>query len=64
MPAAFGGLTGYAQALRHFFEVDRRWVTVAALKALADEGSIDRSKVAEAILKYGIDINKPNPMTV
>ena len=51
-------------ALRHFFEVDRRWVTVAALKALADEGSIERSKVAEAIAKYGIDINKPNPVTV
>jgi pyruvate dehydrogenase E1 component len=50
--------------LRHFFEVDRRWVTVAALKALADDGAIERSKVAEAIAKYGIDINKPNPVTV
>jgi len=50
--------------LRHFFEVDRRWVTVAALKALADDGVIDRSKVAEAFAKYGIDTNKPNPMTV
>ena len=51
-------------ALRHFFEVDRHWVTLAALKALADDGTIDRSKVAEAIVKYGIDINKPNPVTV
>ncbi|MDR3087259.1 MAG: pyruvate dehydrogenase (acetyl-transferring), homodimeric type, partial [Azoarcus sp.] len=50
-------------ALRHFFEVDRHWVTLAALKALADDGLIDRSKVAEAIVKYGIDINKPNPVT-
>jgi pyruvate dehydrogenase E1 component len=50
--------------LRHFFEVDRRWVTVAALKALADDGTIERSKVAEAIARYGIDVNKPNPMTV
>jgi len=50
--------------LRHFFEVDRHWVTVAALKALADEGQIERSKVAEAIAKYGLDVNKPNPMTV
>ena len=58
------GRSDTRQALRLFFEVDRRWVTVAALKALADEGSIDRSKVAEAIVKYGIDINKPNPMTV
>jgi len=58
------GRSDTREALRHFFEVDRRWVTVAALKALADEGTIDRSKVAEAIVKYGIDINKPNPMTV
>ena len=58
------GRSDTRESLRHFFEVDRRWVTLAALKALADEGSIDRSKVAEAIVKYGIDINKPNPMTV
>ncbi|HPU81614.1 MAG TPA: pyruvate dehydrogenase (acetyl-transferring), homodimeric type, partial [Accumulibacter sp.] len=50
--------------LRHFFEVDRRWVTVAALKALADDGTIERGKVAEAIARYGIDVNKPNPTTV
>jgi len=58
------GRSDTRQALRHFFEVDRYWVTLAALKALADEGAIDRSKVAEAIVKYGIDINKPNPTTV
>jgi pyruvate dehydrogenase E1 component len=51
-------------ALRHFFEVDRRWIALTTLKALADEGTIDRGKVAEAIVKYGIDINKPNPVTV
>jgi len=44
--------------------VDRYWVTVAALKALADDGVIAASTVAEAIAKYGIDINKPNPLTV
>ncbi|WP_374604596.1 pyruvate dehydrogenase (acetyl-transferring), homodimeric type [Niveibacterium sp.] len=63
------GTDGYGrsdtrEALRNHFEVDRRWVTVAALKALADEGAIDREKVAQAIAKYGIDINKPNPITV
>ena len=58
------GRSDTRKALRHFFEVDRYWVTLAALKALADEGAIDRSKVAEAIVKYGIDINKPNPTTV
>jgi len=58
------GRSDTREKLRHFFEVDRRWVTVAALKALADDGTIERSKVAEAITKYGIDINKPNPVTV
>jgi pyruvate dehydrogenase E1 component len=63
------GTDGYGRSdtrekLRHFFEVDRRWVTVAALKTLADEGQIDHKKVAEAIKKYGLDPKKPNPMTV
>jgi pyruvate dehydrogenase E1 component len=50
--------------LRHFFEVDRRYVTIAALKSLADEGQLDAKKVVEAMKKYGIDSNKPNPVTV
>ena len=58
------GRSDTRESLRHFFEVDRRWVTVAALKALADDEVIERSVVADAIAKYGIDINKPNPMTV
>ncbi len=49
--------------LRNFFEVDRRFVTVAALMALAEEGSVDRKVIGEAIKKYGIDVNKPNPLT-
>jgi pyruvate dehydrogenase E1 component len=63
------GTDGYGRSdtrekLRHFFEVDRRWLTVAALKTLADEGQIEHKKVAEAIKKYGLDPKKPNPMTV
>ncbi len=58
------GRSDTREALRNFFEVDRHWVTVAALKALADDGAIAREKVAEAIAKYGLDVNKPNPMTV
>ncbi|MFK3739968.1 pyruvate dehydrogenase (acetyl-transferring), homodimeric type [Massilia sp. TN1-12] len=49
--------------LREFFEVNRYYITVAALKSLAEEGKIPASKVAEAIAKYGIDPNKPNPVT-
>jgi pyruvate dehydrogenase E1 component len=58
------GRSDTRQALRHFFEVDRQWIAIAALKALADDGAIERSIVAEALAKYGIDTHKPNPMTV
>lgn len=50
--------------LRHFFEVNRYFVTVTALKALADEGKIPVSEVTDAIKKYGIDPDKADPMTV
>ena len=50
--------------LRSFFEVDRYYVTVAALKALADEGTIPAGTVTKAIKKYGIDPERPNPATV
>src|SRR4051812_20835594 len=58
------GRSDYRKKLRHFFEVDRHWVTVAALKTLAEEGVIEASVVANAINKYGLDPSKPNPMTV
>jgi len=50
--------------LRKFFEVDRHYVAVTALKALADQEAVPRAKVTEAIRKYGIDPEKPNPVTV
>jgi pyruvate dehydrogenase E1 component len=49
--------------LREFFEVNRYFVAIAALKALADEGTIAASVVAQAIAKYGINPDKPNPVT-
>ncbi len=58
------GRSDTREKLRHFFEVDRYWVTVAALKALADEGTIKPQRVAEALAKYQLDPAKPNPMTV
>jgi len=48
---------------RKFFEVDRYYIAVAALKGLADEGKIPAKSVSEAIKKYGIDVDKPNPLT-
>jgi pyruvate dehydrogenase E1 component len=49
--------------LREFFEVNRHYVVVAALKSLAEDGELSPSVVQQAIEKYGIDPNKPNPVT-
>ena len=58
------GRSDTRQQLRSFFEVDSYHVVVAALYALAEEGKIPKSKVTEALKKYKIDPNKPNPVTV
>jgi pyruvate dehydrogenase E1 component len=56
------GRSDYRKALRSFFEVDRHFVTLTALHALAQEGLVARERVAEAISKYDIDPEKRNPM--
>ncbi|MHB1429382.1 MAG: pyruvate dehydrogenase (acetyl-transferring), homodimeric type [Rhodocyclaceae bacterium] len=58
------GRSDTREQLRRFFEVDRYWVTVAALSALADDGVVEQKTVAQAIAKYGLDPNKPNPVKV
>jgi len=58
------GRSDTREKLRHFFEVDRRWVTVAALKALADEGKVPIATVREAMAKYALDPAKPAPWSV
>ncbi|MBV8583376.1 MAG: pyruvate dehydrogenase (acetyl-transferring), homodimeric type, partial [Candidatus Eremiobacteraeota bacterium] len=58
------GRSDFRRRLREFFEVNRYFVTVAALKALADEGTVPAATVSKAIAKYEIDPNKPNPITV
>ena len=50
--------------LRHFFEVDRRFVAVAALKSLMDSGEVKAKTVADAMKKYGISPDKADPTTV
>ncbi len=50
--------------LRQFFEVSRHFVALAALRALVDQGEIKPVRVAEAIARYGIDPEKPDPTTV
>jgi pyruvate dehydrogenase E1 component len=58
------GRSDYRRALRRFFEVDRHYVVVAALKELADEGQIEPKRVQEAIERYEIDPQAPMPTTV
>lgn len=63
------GTDGYGrsdtrEALRKFFEVDRHSIVVAALKALADDGEGELQAVSDAIKKYGIESDSPNPMTL
>jgi pyruvate dehydrogenase E1 component len=58
------GRSDYRVKLRKFFEVDRHYVALAALKALADDGAIKPAIVAEAIAKYRIDAGRAAPWTV
>ena len=55
------GRSDTRRSLRGHFEVDRRYVAVAALKALADQEALPQKKVVEAIRQYGVDPEKPNP---
>jgi pyruvate dehydrogenase E1 component len=56
------GRSDFRYRLREHFEVNRHYVVVAALHALADEGKLPKEKVAEAIAKYGIQTEKINPL--
>ena len=58
------GRSDTRKKLRHFFEVDRYFVTIKALKALAEEGKVPMKEVKDAIKKYGIDPEKIDPTTV
>jgi pyruvate dehydrogenase E1 component len=58
------GRSDYRVKLRQFYEVNRHYVTIAALKALADEGELEPAVVEQAITKYDIDTERPNPWTV
>jgi pyruvate dehydrogenase E1 component len=58
------GRSDYRKALRDFFEVDRRYVALAALTELGARGDVDASAPAKAIESYGIDAGRPAPWTV
>ncbi|ANH66359.1 pyruvate dehydrogenase (acetyl-transferring), homodimeric type [Mitsuaria sp. 7] len=56
------GRSDFRSKLREHFEINRHYIVVAALKSLADEGKIPQAKVAEALKKYGINVDKINPL--
>ncbi len=56
------GRSDFRVRLREHFEIDRHYIVVAALKALADEGKLPAAKAAEAITRYSIDADKINPL--
>ena len=63
------GTDGYGRsdarkALREHFEVDRRFIAVTALNALVEDGVLDKKTVTAAIEKYGIDPDRPDPVTL
>jgi pyruvate dehydrogenase E1 component len=69
MPYHVLGTDGFGRSdtrerLRDFFEVDRRWIALKALHALVQQGSLPKKKLGEALARYGIDPDKPNPLTV
>ncbi|MDA0237119.1 MAG: pyruvate dehydrogenase, partial [Proteobacteria bacterium] len=63
------GTDGYGRSdtrksLRDFYEVDRFHITLATLKALADDGAVAKKILSKAIQKYGLEGNRPNPWDV
>ncbi len=58
------GRSDTRKKLRHFFEVNRFFITIAALKSLSEAGSVAKSEVSRAIALYNINTDKPNPATV
>tara|TARA_B100000809_G_scaffold226341_1_gene237905 strand:- start:1384 stop:4044 length:2661 start_codon:yes stop_codon:yes gene_type:complete len=61
------GTDGYGrsdtrEALREYFEVDARFVVLATLTALHEDGKVEQSILSDAIRKLDIDPEKPNPM--
>jgi pyruvate dehydrogenase E1 component len=56
------GRSDFRSKLREHFEINRHYIVVAALKALADDGAVPAAQVAEAIAKYGIQADKLNPL--
>ena len=58
------GRSDTRENLRHFFEVDRYYIILFAIRALVNDNKLDEAVINKVIKKYNIDINKPNPLDV
>ena len=58
------GRSDTRENLRHFFEVDRYYIVLTAIRALALDGKLDMSKADEVMKKYNLNPEKPSPTTV
>ncbi len=58
------GRSDTRENLRQFFEVDRNYIVLAAIRALVMDGALPSEKIQEAMNKYGLDPDKPSPITV
>ena len=58
------GRSDTREGLRRFFEVDRYYVVLTAVKALVQAGELEAGTVDAVLEKYGLDPEKPNPVTV
>ena len=56
------GRSDFRYRLREHFEINRHYIVVAALRALADEGKVPLDRVSAAIKQYGIQADKINPL--
>ena len=52
------------QALRRFFEVDRYYIVLTAIRALANENKVEMNMVEKVMTKYNLDPEKPSPVSV
>ncbi|MBL50934.1 MAG: pyruvate dehydrogenase (acetyl-transferring), homodimeric type [Candidatus Marinimicrobia bacterium] len=58
------GRSDTRENLRHFFEVDRYYIVLTSIRALALDGFLEMSKVNDVVKKYNINPDKPSPITV
>ena len=58
------GRSDTRENLRHFFEIDRYYIVLTAIRALVDSGEFEKNMIEKVMKKYNLDPNKPSPINV